>query len=130
MPTLKNSYRLYIALVGTAALVLGVIFVVRAIENRAPVDTEEAEAMQVQTDLNTQLMQDRLSDDITGGTTRGSQERMDSPLGLAMFRKCIEWTEFYDNHPSDHSRQNRDSACQEYRAYVESGTLPEDETAD
>jgi len=121
----KNAYRAYLVLGGLIALIVGSLLFFRALEARAPVDIEDADSMSTQTELNMQLMQERLSDEIAGDTTGGGQERMDSPLGLAMFRKCIEWTEFYENHPSEDTEANRDEACGEYRRYVDTGEVPE-----
>ena len=120
----RNTYRFYLVAGGLLVLIVGALLFYRAMESRAPVDADEADAMQLQTDLNTRLMQDSLSDHIAGDTTDGAQERMESPLGLAMFRKCIEWTEFHDNHPSENAERNRDEACGEYRRYVDSGEIP------
>ena len=50
---------------------------------------------------------------------------MDSPTGQAMFRACLEWTEFHENHPSDDTLSNKEKACGEYRDYVDNGVLPE-----
>lgn len=116
--------------IGIAAIVvvaaIGVWLIVSHLQGRAPVDGPQAEELALRSDLNVQQMQDTLSDDIAGAQTSEQQERMESPLGLALFRKCAEWTEFNDNHPSDHARDNKERACSEYRGYVETGTTPEE----
>lgn len=95
-------------------------------QGRAPIDEPQAEELALRSDLNVQQMQEMLSDEIAGAQTSEQQERMESPLGLALFRKCAEWTEFNDNHPSDNARGNEERACSEYRDYVETGDAPEE----
>ena len=116
---------MYLALGTVIALIAGGYFFVGAIQSRVPIDDEAANAMQDQAESNALAMQEQLSDLIADGATDEAQERMDSPLGLAMFRKCLEWTEFHDNHPSPSAQQNRDKSCGEFRRYVESGELPD-----
>lgn len=94
-------------------------------QSHTPVDPQEAEAMNQQRELNTQLMQDALSDKVAGILNNEQQERMNTSLGLALFRKCTEWTEFNDNHPSENARTNEERACEDYRQYVETGVVPE-----
>ena len=90
-----------------------------------PVDTEQALELDRLNEVNLLEMQQGLADRVAGTMTSEQQERMQSPLGLAMFRKCVEWTDFNDNHPSATSRQNEQQACAEFRRFVESGTMPE-----
>ena len=88
-------------------------------------DEAEAAAMAEQVELNAQFLQEQLSDRLTEQANTGEQARLDSPLGQALFRQCLEWTEFHENHPSDMSLENRDNACNEFRIYVRTGTEPE-----
>ena len=112
------------AIIAVAAI--AAMLLVTHLQGRAPIDEPQAEELAVQSDLNVQQMQEMLNDDIAGAQTSEQQDRMDSPLGLALFRKCAEWTEFNDNHPSDNARENRERACSEFRDYVESGDAPEE----
>ena len=109
-----------------AVAATGAWLLVSHLEGRAPVDEPEAEALAQRSELNVQQMQEMLDDKIAGAQTGEQQERMESPLGLALFRKCTEWTEFNDNHPSDNARENEERACSEYRDYVETGDTPEE----
>lgn len=104
---------------------LGIWLLIDVWQSHTPVDPQEAEAMNQQRELNTQLMQDSLSDQVAGTLNNEQQERMDTSLGLALFRKCTEWTEFNDNHPSENARTNEERACGEYRRYIETGVVPD-----
>ncbi|MDH3748317.1 MAG: hypothetical protein OER97_08925 [Gammaproteobacteria bacterium] len=119
--------RLFSALVLAVVLLagLGIWLLIDAWQSQTPVEAQEAEAMNQQRELNTQLMQDTLSDQVAETLDNEQQERMASQLGLALFRKCAEWTEFNDNHPSDNARSNEERACGEYRRYVETGERAE-----
>lgn len=92
--------------------------------NKQPIDSQDAEHLSLQNDLNLQQMQGGLTDRVANSLNSEQQERMQSPLGLAMFRKCVEWTEFNDNHPSEAARANEQQACDEFRRYVDSGDVP------
>lgn len=94
-------------------------------KGQTPVEPPQAEAMARQADLNTQLMQETLGERIATAPADEQQQRMDAPLGLALFRKCAEWAEFNDNHPSVAARDNEIKACAEYRQYIETGEVPE-----
>lgn len=86
---------------------------------------EKADAIAEQAVQNTLDMQSMLSDRLEQSLTGEQSARMNSDLGLALFRKCVEWTEFVDNHPGVDAEENRRIACQEYRRYVESGQIPD-----
>ncbi len=90
-----------------------------------PVEPRQLDAMNRQATLNTETMQDMLANEVTERTTSEQRDRLESPLGLAMFRKCIEWTEFRENHPSELALGNEQRACAEYRRYIETGELPD-----
>ena len=92
--------------------------------NAEPVDPAEAEAMVEQNDLNTQLMQDQLNGQLEERRA-GEQERLDSPVGQALFASCLEWQEFAANHPGEEASKNRDAACDEFDQFLESGATPE-----
>ncbi len=106
-----------------AAIVLVVVIEWR---DRQPVTPEETEDVAQQGNLNMQNMQDALTDQINALPPSESRQRMESDLGLALSRRCIQWTELADNHPTDENLENRDRACDEYRDYVETGTLPDE----
>jgi len=118
-----------ILLLATATLVL-VIVSYLALTGSLPfsnqaADESEAAAMAEQVELNAQFLQAQLSDRLTEQANSGEQARLDTPLGQALFRQCLEWTEFHENHPSDMSLENRDNACNVFRTYVRTGTEPE-----
>lgn len=89
------------------------------------VDPEAANSMATQSQQITQQMQATLEAQIAGQAMSDEQLRLDSPTGQALSRQCVEWTDFYDNHPQTDARENRDKACQELRDYVETGQLPQ-----
>lgn len=113
----------------TAAVALLVAFVIGALfmlwRGAQPVDPEQASELDQLHESNLLQMQEGLTDRVASTMTSEQQERMQSPLGLAMFRKCVEWTEFNENHPSDTSSENQRQACAEFRRYVESGDVPD-----
>ena len=71
------------------------------------------------------LLQADLDDRLANSPASENQERLDSPVGQALLRQCLEWTEFYDNHPSEDTLQNREQACAAYADYVKDGKIPE-----
>ena len=89
------------------------------------VDPEQTLELDQRNELNLLEMQEGLTDRVADTMTNEQQERMQSPLGLAMFRKCVEWTDFNENHPSETSTMNEQQACAEFRQYVETGEIPE-----
>lgn len=122
MPVIRRKFSLILAVfVAVAALV----FAVLQWRARSPIDASEAAALALQSARNAELMQRGIADDLDAARTDDQQRRMTSDLGLAMFRKCAEWAEFNENHPSGHASENEQRACAEYRRYVEDGTLPE-----
>ena len=89
-----------------------------------PVDEAAAGEIVDQGRSNLESMQRDLEAEIARRPKSEAQQRLDSPLGQALFRKCSEWVEFYENHPGEEVRGHRDRACREYRDYVDDGTLP------
>jgi hypothetical protein len=123
-PPDSNKTTLKAALLGVIVLAIcGLI--ANQFASRQPVDAAEAEALQEQSALNIELMQDEISDRLTGASGSEEQARLDTPLGQALFRKCLEWTEFHENHPSESTAANRQRACEEYQGYVIEGIEPE-----
>ena len=86
-------------------------------------EAENAELAERGEQLSLQL-QDQLTDELATAPASENQQRLDSPMGQALLRQCLEWTEFYDNHPSEDTLQNREQACTAYADYVESGNEP------
>ncbi len=89
-----------------------------------PVEQSEAEALVDMSQSNIENLQRKLESDIAGRPRSPTEERLSSPLGQALFRKCSEWVEFHGNQPGEEARAYRDEACREYRDYVNDGTLP------
>lgn len=94
------------------------------VTDRQPVSADQSAAIAEQGEVMTQLLQDELTEQLAGPPQNEEQERIDSPLGQALLRKCLEWTEFYDNHPDESARTNRDTACDEYSAFIATGNVP------
>ena len=90
-----------------------------------PADEAEAAALAEQSELNSQILQDQISEQLSSGPISEEQERLDSPIGQALMRQCLEWTEFHENHPSDSTLENRDMSCGEYNEYIATGKVPE-----
>ena len=90
--------------------------------NAEPVAPEDAEAIVEQTEINSQLMQNDLNEQLDDRRA-DEQARLDSPLGQALFAKCLEWQEFAANHPSEQAEKNRDSACGDYDDFLQSGEV-------
>lgn len=90
-----------------------------------PVDPVQALELDELNDSNILEMQEGLADRVAGAMTNEQQDRMQSALGLAMFRRCLEWTELNENHPSETSASNEQQACTEFRLYVETGEAPQ-----
>lgn len=123
---MKKS-RLFPVVAAAVALLVAfsVVVLILLWRGAQPVDAEQALELDRLNEVNLLEMQEGLTDRVAGTMTSEQQERMQSPLGLAMFRKCVEWTDFNDNHPSVTSRENEQQACAEFRRFVESGTTPE-----
>ncbi len=119
--------RLFPVITAAVALLVAfsIGFLIMLWRDAQPVDADQALELDQLNESNVKQMQEGLSDRVAGTMTSEQQERMQSPLGLAMFRKCVEWSEFNENHPSDTSRDNEQRACTEFRRFVESGTVPE-----
>ena len=118
--------RLTIAASGLVLLVLGYLAATGLLGwlNR-PADEAEAAALAEQSELNSQILQDQISEQLSSGPISAEQERLDSPIGQALMRQCLEWTEFHENHPSDSTLENRDMSCGEYNEYIATGKVPE-----
>jgi len=117
---------LLIAVYGLVLLVLA-YFAVSALLSwmNQPADDAEVEALAEQSELNAQLLRDQISEQLESGPINEEQERLDSPIGQALMRQCLEWTEFHENHPSDSTLENRDASCAEYDDYIATGNTPE-----
>lgn len=111
-----------VALLGASSLWL----MFRVWQSEQQVDESAQEQLSDLATTNQQQMQERLTEQVSGTLSTEQQERMDSPLGLAMFRKCVEWTEFNENHASEATLAHEREACGEYREYVGSGEIPEE----
>ena len=118
--------RLLIAVYGLLLLVLAYFAVTALLSwmNR-PADDAEVEALDEQSELNAQLLRDQISEQLESGPISEEQERLDSPIGQALMRQCLEWTDFHENHPSDSTLENRDAICGEYNEYIATGNAPE-----
>jgi hypothetical protein len=81
----------------------------------------EVTALEQTATQNLEAMQSQLAADIAGRSTSEAQQRMDSPRGQALFRRCAEWTDFHEQHPGEDARRQRDAACARLRQYVETG---------
>jgi hypothetical protein len=115
--------------IATAGVVVAALLLLagigRFVSLQQPVSDAEATALAEQAEDITQLMQNQLAEQLEGQPLNAEQTRLDSPMGQALFRKCLEWTEFHDNHASETTLLNRDDACNEYRGYIATGVEPE-----
>lgn len=123
----ENAYHRRLPHVAGLLLIVGLGLALgwKFFSDRQPVGAEESAAIAEQGELMTQQLQDQLTKQLANQPMSAEQERIDSPTGQALLRKCLEWTEFYDNHPDESSLLNRDTACDEYSDYIDSGTAPE-----
>ena len=121
---MNRSVHLALALALALILTAGTWALVRHQQSQ-PASAEESAEIDEQRELNTQLLQDTLNDELMTQPMGERQERMDSPTGQALFRSCLEWTEFNENHPSESALANKENACGEYRTYVDDGVLPD-----
>ncbi len=117
---------LLIAVYGLVLLVVA-FFAVSALLSwmNRPAHDAEVEALDEQSELNAQLLRDQISEQLENGPISEEQERLDTPIGQALMRQCLEWTEFHENHPSDSTLENRDASCAEYDDYIATGNTPE-----
>jgi len=118
-----NRRTIAIAGLGVAAILLLAV-IGRLVSLQEPVSDAEAAALVEQAEGITQLMQDQLAEQLVGQPLNEEQARLDSPMGQALTRKCLEWTEFHENHPSETTLSSRENACNEYRDYIATGAEP------
>jgi hypothetical protein len=122
----RPTYRRYfIAAAFAIALLVALAFFGRSASRQQPVNETEASELAEQSELNTRLMQDNISERLADRPLNAEQERLDSPLGQALMNKCLEWTEFHSNHPSDSTLLNKTAACAEYRDFIATGVEPD-----
>lgn len=119
---------LFAGIAVAAALLLGLAgYLLARYQAGQPVEPAEAEALNELGQASIEDLQKQLEADIASLPRSEMEERLTSPLGQALFRKCSEWIEFHDNQPSDEARGYRDEACGEYRNYVDNGIEPEEQ---
>ena len=123
-PKPTNRRTIVSAGLGVATILLLAV-IARSVSLQQPVNDTEANALADKTEGITYLMQDQLSEQLSGQLLDEEQARLDSPMGQALLRKCLEWTEFHDNHPSEITLLNRDDACNEHRDYIVTGIEPQ-----
>ena len=116
MPKQKKRRYIPLLLITVLSVGVGALLVNRWLAHQ-PVEASAATRLAEQFELNTQSMQEQLAQSVAGKATSETQ---------ALFRKCAEWTDFYDNHPDETTRAHRDQSCSEFREYVNSGTVPEE----
>jgi hypothetical protein len=126
MDTSTPKRRFIIAASGLVLLVLAYFAAAGMLDwiNR-PANEAETAALAEQAELNTQLLQDQISEQLTSGPISEEQERLDSPIGQALMQQCLEWTDFHENHPSDSTLENREASCGEFNEYIATGAVPE-----
>lgn len=118
----RKTYGIVIA---TAALLAVTAWLLDEAWRAQPVDTAESAALEEQLELNVRAMQDALSERVSERTGSEEQERIDSPRGQALFRRCADWSELFERAPTPANRDGRDSACAVYRQYVLTGEAPD-----
>lgn len=95
------------------------------VTDRQPVSAEQNATIAEQGEAMTLRLQDELAKQLADRQVSEEQERIDSPLGQALLRKCVEWTEFHGNHPDASTKANRDAACDEYGDFISKGIVPD-----
>lgn len=48
-------------------------------------------------------------------------KRRTSALGRDLYRRCVEFMRFYEDHPGGYALEQREKACKAYRVYIETG---------
>ena len=113
----------------TVAILLvmaGVGGIWKYVTDRQPVGPEQNAAIEEQGEAMALQLQDDLAEQLASRPMGGEeQERIDSPMGQALLRKCTEWTSFHENHPDESTLQNRDAACDEYAEFIATGIVPD-----
>ena len=120
-----TNRRYFIAAAFAIALLVVLAFFGRSASRQQPVNDTEASELAEQSALNTRLMQDNISERLADRPLNAEQDRLDSPRGQALMSKCLEWTEFHSNHPSDTTLLNKTAACREYRDFIATGVAPD-----
>jgi hypothetical protein len=87
--------------------------------SRVAVAQIEKIGAQAQQSLKT--MNERSRQQSDNNKTAAQQARAQSEKGLDLYRRCVEFSEFYKNHPSDYAREQRDEACDNYEIYTSTG---------
>ncbi len=100
-------------------------WIIDAVLERRQVPEGQLVGLEQRTVSNMEAMQDRLTGDLAIRTDNEVQQRMDSPRGQALFRMCVEWTEFHEKHPDANTARARDDACRKLKNYVDKGDVPE-----
>ncbi len=119
-----TNRRVFIAAAFAIALLVALAFFGRSASRQQPVNDTEASELAEQSEFNTRLMQDNISERLADRPPNAEQERLDSPRGQALMSKCLEWTEFHSNHPGDSTLLNKTAACAEYRDFIATGVEP------
>lgn len=93
--------------------------------DRAPAGEDAQRRMSEQSERNAAAMQEALAEQLSGRQNDAKRQRMDAPLGQALFRRCADWSALYDRQPDASTLDGREAACAEYRRYVLDGTVPD-----
>ena len=117
----RKTYGIFIAAAGLAAFAA---WLIGEVWRAQPVDPAASAALEEQAELNVRAMQDALAERVSEKTGSEEQERLDSPRGQALFRRCTDWSELFERAPTPENRDRRDRACAEYRQYVLTGEAP------
>jgi hypothetical protein len=96
-------------------------FFLETLQKKQPVDDRTASSMAIQTELNMQQMQEQMAASLADRSGNEQQQRLDSPRGQALFRRCSDWTDMFEKDPGETARRSRDQACDELRRFVENG---------
>ncbi len=99
--------------------------VVDALLERRQVPEGPRMELEQRTASNLETMRDRLTDELAARMNNEAQQRMDTPRGQALFRMCVEWTEFNEKHPDEDTARARDDACRKLKHYIDEGDVPE-----
>lgn len=103
----------------------GVVVTAFSLRSSPPATESEVDALRRLGIDATADMQQRLEEVLAARATSEEGARLDSPLGQALSRQCVEWSELNTNHPSPEIAANRDRACDQLQDWVRNGVEPD-----
>ena len=81
----------------------------------------EIEAFGEQIQEHTRRIKEKNARDTKRRRQAVEQERRHSKMGRDLYRRCAEYTQFYQDHPSEYAYEQRQKTCSNYNTYVRTG---------